>query len=276
MAFAGLVMWFVEQCKSIVRRAESGKGAMALVCCVLKCLIMMCLNYLEFLCKMSVVMIGITGKPFTSAGSDVVNLFTSSFGDMALSTTVWVFPARIIGFFAFLLSVVAGGISGAFTYLAVKGLKDQPQGSDAADNATTYGVGVGVASWFIVWYLLIFFGHVLLNVVDTVFLCFMMDKKKGIVTKPEIHGVLNTLVSRHFTKQGKSVPQSFGGSVQVITTTTTTTNQVSQQPTGGMYPNIDQSAPPPQYSQQPGGCAGCIQARQAGLKFCATCGSNVM
>ena len=39
---------------------------------------------------MSVVMIGITGKPFTSAGSDVVNLFTSSFGDMALSTTVWV------------------------------------------------------------------------------------------------------------------------------------------------------------------------------------------
>ena len=62
MAFAGLVMWFVEQCKSIVRRAEGGKGCVQILCCVLKCLIMMCLNYLEFLCKMSVVMIGITGK----------------------------------------------------------------------------------------------------------------------------------------------------------------------------------------------------------------------
>ena len=167
-----------------------------------------------------------------------------------MSTTVWTFPSRIIGFFAFLLSLVAGGLSGLFCYLAVNALKDQPQGSDAAESATVYGVGVGIASWFIVWYLLIFFGNVLLGIVDTVFLCFMIDKKKGIVTKPEIHGVLGTLIDRHYAKQGKPVPQSFG-TIQVITTTTTTTAaaNITQQP-GGIYPDLDAArGAPPQYNQ---------------------------
>jgi hypothetical protein len=31
-----------------------------------------------------------------AAGKDVLGLFTDTFGDMALSTGVWVFPARII------------------------------------------------------------------------------------------------------------------------------------------------------------------------------------
>lgn len=242
IAFAGLVLWFVEQCKAIVRKANSGKGCVALLCCLIKCVVMMCLSYLEYLCKMSIVMMGISGKSFTSAGSDVVSLFTASFGDMALSTNVWIFPSRVVGFFAFLLSLVAGGVAGLFTYLAVKDLKNQPQGSDAAADAVNYGLSVFVASMLVVFYLLSFFGNVLLVVVDSVFMCFMVDKSKGVVTKPQIHDVLNQLVDRHYTKQGKRVPDTFGnsdGNVQA-TTTVVTTSTVVQQP-GGYYPTLPQS-----------------------------------
>ena len=43
--------------------------------------------------------------------------------------------------------------------------------------------------------------------IDTVFMCFLIDKSKGVVTKPEIHQVLGVVLER----QGKQLQQTPGG-----------------------------------------------------------------
>ena len=43
----------------------------------------------------------------------------------------------------------------------------------------------------VVMFILGFFTSILLNVVDTIFMCFMIDKSKGIVTKPQLHEIMS-------------------------------------------------------------------------------------
>ena len=101
MAFAGLVMYFVEYLK----KKAKYRGANVLLCVVKTCA-MCILSYIEFLCKMSVLMTAITGNHFVGSGKKVVQLFTQSFGDMKASTGVWWIPAMIINVFVKICSLV--------------------------------------------------------------------------------------------------------------------------------------------------------------------------
>lgn len=50
-----------------------------------------------------------------------------------------------------------------------------------------------ILSWLIVISVLILFVRVLSNIVDTVYICYAMDKDQGVASKPEIHNVLAEL-----------------------------------------------------------------------------------
>jgi uncharacterized membrane protein len=49
---------------------------------------------------------------------------------------------------------------------------------------------VSVLSWMIVFFVLVLFVRVLSNIVDTVYICYAMDRDQGVASKPEIHDVL--------------------------------------------------------------------------------------
>ena len=49
---------------------------------------------------------------------------------------------------------------------------------------------VSALSWLILFLVLVLFVRVLSNIIDTVYICYAMDKDHGVASKPEVHDVL--------------------------------------------------------------------------------------
>ena len=161
MALAGAVMWFCEYLKSKAKYRGANPAL-----CFLKACAMCILSYLEFLCKMGVVVVAITGQPFMTSGKQVVQLFTASFGNMKASTGVWIFPGRILGTFVGLLSLAGAAASGYLMYTII-----DTQGNDSCGKAQVplyFGLIIGVVVLFLMLFLLGYFASILLTVIDTV------------------------------------------------------------------------------------------------------------
>lgn len=115
--------------------------------------------------------------------------------------------------FSVLLGAIWGALYGVSAFHPVK--KDCMDGklcignSDLSchDVAKWYSVAVGIVVWLIVWFLLAFFSSILLCIVDTAFMCFVMDKKAGVVTKPQFHAIFNTVLDyKKKTMRGRRGP----------------------------------------------------------------------
>ena len=160
---------------------------------MLKACAMCILSYLEFLCTMGVVVVAITGQPFIDSGKQVVGLFTASFGNMKASTGVWIFPSRILGTFVGLLSFAGAGASGYLMYNVI-----DTQGNAACGKAwvpVIFGVIVGIVVLFLMLFLLGYFASILLTVIDTVYMCYIIDKSKGVVTHEDLHNTMNEVLA---------------------------------------------------------------------------------
>eukprot|EP00039_Didymoeca_costata_P025571 m.13861 g.13861 ORF g.13861 m.13861 type:complete len:544 (+) comp4940_c0_seq1:59-1690(+) len=188
MALAGLVVWFVEALKSLARR-KSGN----ILICLLQCLIQCILSYIQYLCKMSVIVCGITGQSFIKSGHQVVRLFTASFGDMSLSAGLWFLPPLILRFFVFLMSALWAVATGFTVYARIKALNLSTCDHSCAVGYTTT---IAIVVFLIVLFILGFFAMILNAVLDTIFMCFMIDKSKGIVTKPELHAIIGQVLDK--------------------------------------------------------------------------------
>eukprot|EP00039_Didymoeca_costata_P027853 m.19359 g.19359 ORF g.19359 m.19359 type:complete len:640 (+) comp6549_c0_seq1:41-1960(+) len=185
LAFAGLVLWIVEFLKKQARKKTANPFV-----CMIQLIIRCILSYIEYLCKMSVILVGIAGKPFADSGRDVVDLFTSSFGNMSLSTGIWWIPSMILNAFVVIMSIVWGAGTGFVVYETAK------EKIDEDSDALLYGLITGVINFIICLFILAFFANVMLSIIDTVFICYLLDKKRGVVTKPKIHEVLESVLSR--------------------------------------------------------------------------------
>jgi len=156
------------------------------------------------------------------------------------------------------------------------------------------GVVMGLLALIIVFYLLKFFSGVLEAVIDTIFMCFLIDMEKGIVTKPKIHAVLGEVIRSKSKTQLIAVSVNGGGGNTTVVTQggggAGTTVVVHQQPPMAQHQQQQMMAPPPQYNQQPAPvqyaqqpapvqqqarfCNNCGQpAPPGGGKFCNSCGS---
>ena len=175
MAFAGLVMYFVEYLK----KKAKYRGPNVLLCVVKTCA-MCILSYIEFLCKMSVLMTAITGNHFVGSGKKVVQLFTQSFGDMKASTGVWWIPAMIISVFVKICSLVFAVLAGYTMYNVISTHGDSVQQSacDTSSLALFFALGIGLIVLILMLFLLAFFGQILITTVDTVYLCYIIDRSK--------------------------------------------------------------------------------------------------
>jgi len=207
MAFAGLATWFIERLKRATRTRPSNP-----IGCIIVLIARCILSYIEYLFKMAVIMVAITGQSFGNSGVAVGRLFWKSFGNLYHSSGVWIFPGRILRTLNFLLAAALGAAYGGAAYNPT--LKDCQDGKfsefmqcdenspDNADGdcitcgnfATFYAVIAGFAIFFIVLFLLSLFSGILLVILDTTFLCFLLDKDAGVVTKPQFHRIFGTVL----------------------------------------------------------------------------------
>jgi hypothetical protein len=204
LAFAGLATWFIEQLKRSARNT-GGNPISCLCSLVARCL----LSYVEYLFKMATLMVAITGKPFGASGMDVGRLFWASFGNMYHSTGVWFLPDRILGALSFIMSLTFGAAYGISQYYWARAecrngtlacVTDAWTSADGKDQmcdafSMAFAIGGGSIVFLVMLFPLHFLCKMLTVIVDTSFLCFLMDKRDGVVTQPAFHGVFGQVLA---------------------------------------------------------------------------------
>lgn len=211
LAFAGLATWFIEQLKRYARNT-GGNPISCLCSLVARCL----LSYVEYLFKMATLMVAITGKPFGASGMDVGRLFWGSFGNMYHSTGVWFLPDRILGALSFIMSLTLGGVYGISQYYWARTeckngtltcvTDSWTSDDDMCDNfSMVFAIGGGTLVFLVMLFPLHFLCKMLTVIVDTSFLCFLMDKRDGVVTQPAFHGVFGQVLAHKNKTDAKKI-----------------------------------------------------------------------
>eukprot|EP00899_Mesostigma_viride_P015902 jgi/Mesvir1/24312/Mv10999-RA.3 len=192
LCFASLLLTLVQLVKTIIdrwsqearRRAEGAPNLLlGLATCCVNCL----LACLQFLTKFATIFAAISGKAFLDSAACSADLLTRNL----LSAVV---VDRVGSLILNLASVVMAVIVGSVTFVVLNAFWLHDQFFDSTDTAKLAAACVAVICAVIVLTVLLFFSTALLSVVDTLYLCFAMDKDAGVVTDMHVHEVFFLLL----------------------------------------------------------------------------------
>ncbi|KAL2649814.1 hypothetical protein R1flu_017942 [Riccia fluitans] len=175
VCFSGLVMAFVRIIRAFIdksRSESSEEGLMAsLVRACLECL----LQIVEFVTKFTTNYAAITGAGFCASAMMIFDLLKRNFLSTVVVETV---AGRLLGQTVFVVSAVYGFLVWGGLCVFAHGWK------------TSWAVGIASLAFVILFLVLYFFMQVLNNIVDTVYICYAMDKDHNVVSRTEVHDVL--------------------------------------------------------------------------------------
>nr|CAD1844254.1 unnamed protein product [Ananas comosus var. bracteatus] len=172
ICFSGMVMGAVRFVRAVVDSANQENEARGFVNLVLKC----CANFLflafDFVNKFTINFAAITGEAYCSAARTSYDLLKRNLLSAVFVETV---STRVLIGIIFVLSafyaIVVCAILKAVSALGVKMYL------------------VAALAWLLLMVVLGYFVHVLDNVVDTVYVCYAIDRDKGEVNKQDVHEV---------------------------------------------------------------------------------------
>ncbi|KAG2425823.1 hypothetical protein HXX76_013448 [Chlamydomonas incerta] len=176
VAFAAAILALIRMLRRAMERAARNN----IICCILNCFLQPLLALAEKFTRFATIACAITGQPFVPAAKAVFDTLKRNF----LQTySLWWVPDSVLQFAVTLMSLTWAGIVFFSSYGAAKG----GLGQDA------WGVAFGVAfcAFGIMFYTLLFVAGLLLDVVNTLYICFALDKDQRRVTHPEIHAIYN-------------------------------------------------------------------------------------
>ncbi|XP_010920154.1 uncharacterized protein [Elaeis guineensis] len=180
VCFSGMVMGAIRIIRAIVDSAKQD-GAQGFVNLVLKCCAKFLLSAFDFVNKFTVNFAAITGEGYCSAAKMTYELLKRNLLSAVFVETV---STRILAGIIFVLSALY-----AIAVCAI--LK-------AVSALGTEMYLVAALAWLLLMVVLGYFVHVLDNVIDTVYVCYAIDRDKGEVCKQEVHEVYVLLpVSRN-------------------------------------------------------------------------------
>ncbi|XP_020085106.1 CTL-like protein DDB_G0288717 [Ananas comosus] len=172
ICFSGMVMGAVRFVRAVVDSANQENETRGFVNLVLKC----CANFLflafDFVNKFTINFAAITGEAYCSAARTSYDLLKRNLLSAVFVETV---STRVLIGIIFVLSafyaIVVCAILKAVSALGVKMYL------------------VAALAWLLLMVVLGYFVHVLDNVVDTVYVCYAIDRDKGEVNKQDVHEV---------------------------------------------------------------------------------------
>lgn len=172
VCFSGLVLSFVRMIRAAVDSSQNEAAQQGCFVVILRCCVKFVLFAIEFLNKFAINFAAITGENYCTSARlsyDLLkrNLLSPIFVE-AIST-------RILVGISIVLSLVYAIVVCAILISATN------LGGDA--------YYVTALAWLFLLVLLILFTQVLDNVIDTVYICYAIDKDSGSVSKPEVHAV---------------------------------------------------------------------------------------
>lgn len=181
LCFGGAVLTLVSLLRSALEQLKkSGDKNIFLYC--LFVIISYIMTLIELVTKFATVRLAITGKNFMEASKGVSDLLSRNF----LNTFgVWWFPPMILQ----VASIILSGIWASIIWLSSSNAwADKHQGSQ-------YAAALAIISFLLSWAVVSFFASLIINVVESVYICFALDRDMQAVTRYEVHEVYNKLPS---------------------------------------------------------------------------------
>ncbi|GIL45985.1 hypothetical protein Vafri_3091 [Volvox africanus] len=174
VAFASAIITIINFVRRLLRRGARNN----IICCIINCIAQPILALLEKFTRFATIATAITGQGFLPAARAVFDTLRKNF----LQTySMWWVPERVLGFTVFLFSLSWGGIVFGITYGMTKN----------KDGSAKWGVPtvVGILCFFLMAYVLSFVAGLLLDAINTIYICYAFDKDQRCVTHPEVHSL---------------------------------------------------------------------------------------
>lgn len=160
LAFGSLILTIVQLIKSMLKEKGKDNAAAAVLACLVSCL----MSWLEFINKFTTVMIAIRGESFCDSAKSTFDLLKRNL----LSTLV---VDSMSGMVLGLGSLVFGVLVAFAGRIAAKGIA-----SDYGTNGDIYLWVFFAFAFYFSFAIMSFFGGVILNIVDAVFIFYAIDK----------------------------------------------------------------------------------------------------
>eukprot|EP00898_Chlorokybus_atmophyticus_P003754 jgi/Chlat1/437/Chrsp103S00002 len=185
LCFSSLVLVVINYLRSATEelRKRRQNAIAAIATLLLECFF----TAVEFVNKFAVVRCAVTGESFLVSSKRTAVLLTRNALSVIIVDSVasWVLRAT-----ALVLALVWG--AGSYVLLDLL-WTHYPVPGYTGEDAAGLALGVTIATFAIVFIVLLFFADVLLNVIDAVYFCYAIDKDANTVTDERIHSVYSHL-----------------------------------------------------------------------------------
>ncbi|GLU02745.1 hypothetical protein SLE2022_199840 [Rubroshorea leprosula] len=168
VCLSGLLIFVVRVVRAAVDSAR--QDAPGIVNLVLRCCVNAFLSAIDFLNKFTINFAAITGEAYCTSARMTYELLRRNLLSAVFVETV---STRLLGGIVFVLSAIYAIV----VWAIVKGVN-----SLGVDSYL-----VAVFAWLLLIVVLTFFIHVLDNVIDTVYICYAIDRDRGEVYKQDVH-----------------------------------------------------------------------------------------
>ncbi|GLJ54970.1 hypothetical protein SUGI_1180160 [Cryptomeria japonica] len=180
VCFSGLIFGVVRIVRAAVDSARR-EGKEGVLYAILRCCVNSVLWTIESVNKFTINFAAITGKSYCSSAKMSYELLKRNLLSAAVVETI---SYRILFGISFVVTVIYAIVVCAILKAATS------LGGDA--------YFVMFLAWALLFMILLFFTHILDNAIDTIYICYAIDKDKRDVSKSEVHGVFIMLpVSRN-------------------------------------------------------------------------------
>ncbi|KAH9317757.1 hypothetical protein KI387_019526, partial [Taxus chinensis] len=179
VCFSGLIFAVVRIVRAAVDTARRGQEGF--VHAILRCCVNSVLWTIEYVNKFTINFAAITGESYCSSAKMSYELLKRNLLSAAVVETI---STWILYGISFVVTVVYAIVVCAILRAATS------LGGDA--------YFITVLAWALLFAILLFFTHILDNVIDTIYICYAIDKDRRDVSKSEVHDVYVQLpVSRN-------------------------------------------------------------------------------
>ncbi|KAJ6671520.1 CHOLINE TRANSPORTER-LIKE (SLC FAMILY 44) [Salix viminalis] len=180
VCLSGLLICFVRLVRAAVDSA-SQENVPGMVNLVLRCCVKALLSAVDFLNKFTINFVAITGEAYCTSARMTYELLKRNLLSAVFVETV---STRLLAGITFVLSAIYAIVVCAI----LKG----------ASSIGVYAYVVAALAWALLIIVLGFFAHVLENVIETVYVCYAIDRDRGEVYRTEVHEVYSRLpISRN-------------------------------------------------------------------------------
>jgi len=241
ISFAALILTIIAILRAALKKAgRDAQGAWAIICCIINCIAQPLLALAEQFTRFATVATAISGKAFVPAAKDLFDMLKRNF---LATVSVWWVPDFVLGMSMFMAALGWACISFFGTWL---------QWKNDVDSSIGLCFAVAFVTMLTMWFLLHFMASLLLNAVDSVYICFAMDRDRHIITQPFVHQIFEEVPSI----KGAVIEQPDGGVVYGAPTAQPVAQHqpsAAQPMYGGYAPAAQPYAPAPQYPPAPAG-----------------------